>query len=415
MNRSKAYVITAMQSWDAAAPGNAQRMASLLARMVPVLYVNPPLDLLTLLGAPNEGNYSRKNRVLRGSESAIRHIASNLWVLEPPLILTPPMNLYSEWVFDLFNRHNNRRYAGVISWALDTIGLELAYLIVDNDIFRSLYLDDYLVPDLTIYYRRGNFPGFDYWRKHGVRLEREMMERCDLVAASSEYLATQVRRMNENTYNIGRGVDLTGFEFGRAYSRPREMRGIRPPVIGCVGLLGAMNYSANLLYRLAHTYPDCSLVLIGGEDAAFARHALHELENVFFLGEKPSRNLPAYISHFDVCITPETRNELTEANYPDSVVHYLALGKNVVSTATEAMEEFRGYVSLAEDEAHFLGLVGIALYESVSLDVARRRAEFAKNFTWEACVDRLHTLIEMSEDPFYRPDESLVLQRELLS
>ena len=413
MGINKAYVITSLQSWDDRCPGYAQYLARELAQTDPVLYVNPPLDLLALLAGDRDVEHSRKNRVLRGSEPAIRRLSRWLWVLEPPVVLAPPVNTSSEWIFDLFNRRNNRRYADAINWALECAGLEIRYLLIDNDIFRSLYLDDYLVPELSIYYRRGNFTDFALWRRHGVRAERELLRRSDLVVASSDYLTRQVAPYNVNTYNIGRGVDLTGYIPGRFRPFPPDLIGIRGPVIGMTGLLGAMHVSADLLYRLARTYPDCSLVLVGGQDEVFARHSLHRLENVYFLGEKPTAELPAYVSRFDLCISPEPQNEVTAANFPDEVVHYLRMGKRVVAMDTGALEEFRGRIHLAEDEAHFLGLVGIALYESIEEACSRDRSAFAATFSWAVCATRLRSLIAALDDEFYHAEPDLDLKADL--
>lgn len=50
------------------------------------------------------------------------------------------------------------------------------------------------------------------------------------------------------------------------------------------------------------------------------------------------------MAHFDVCINPQSVNDITIGNYPRKVDEYLALGKPVVATKTKTMEIFNGYV-----------------------------------------------------------------------
>ncbi|HAI83429.1 MAG TPA: glycosyl transferase family 1, partial [Chitinophagaceae bacterium] len=83
--------------------------------------------------------------------------------------------------------------------------------------------------------------------------------------------------------------------------------------------------------------PEWSLVLVGPEDEAFKQSALHQLPNVHFLGSKQPEALPEYVAAFDVCINPQLLNEVTIGNYPRKVDEYLAMGKPVVATQTEAM------------------------------------------------------------------------------
>ena len=373
----------------------AQAIARELAMENRVLYVNPPVDWMTLLGSCENREVERKNRVLRGSEPAIRRITSSLWVLEPPMVIFSFSKIYSDMVFDLLNRHSGRRFAEVIRWAMAHLGMKEHYLMIENDFYRGFYLKEFLEPDLTVYYRRFDLLKIDFWRRHGERLEPLLVRKSDLVVAADEMLAEQVRGYNYNTYDIGRGTDLTGYELGHRYRKPSWLYGIPPPVIGMTAPLSVTRQSPNLLYRIACAFPHCSLVLVGGEDAVFARHPLHRLNNVFFMDGETARELPACIAHFDACISPEMRNEYTESAYPDSVVRYLALGKSVVVTATAPLMPFRGYVRAAGNDNRFLELLGETLCESSPEILCLERARFARTFSWRDCVRKLYAVMEL--------------------
>lgn len=395
MVRDKTFVVAALRSWSDTEASPGQAMARELAQENRVLYVNPPVDWMALLGDGGNRETERKNRVLRGSEPAIRRAGSSLWVLEPPLVVSSFSKIYSDLVFDLLNRRNGRRFAEVIRWAMDHLGMEEHYLLIENDFYRGFYLKEYLDPELTVYYRRFDLQQVDFWRRHGERLEPRLVRKSDLVVTADVMLAEQVRAYNYDTYAIGRGTDLEGFDPGHRYRKPSPLYGIPRPLIGMTAPLSVMLQSPDLLYRIACAFPRCSLVLAGGEDALFSRHGLHRLNNVFFMGAKVDRELPAYVAQFDACISPEARNGHTRASYPDSVVRYLALGKNVVATATDPLFPFGEHLALARSDGHFLELLERALREPPPEGLRRERARFARTFSWRDCVQRLYAVMEL--------------------
>ena len=81
-------------------------------------------------------------------------------------------------------------------------------------------------------------------------------------------------------------------------------------------------------------------------------------------GKKPEQTA-AYIHHFDVCINPQQVNPLTIGNYPRKIDEYLASGKPVVATATQAMEMFREYVSLCQTKEEYVVSIRKLLDEKV--------------------------------------------------
>lgn len=407
MVQQDTYIITALQAWGSDITSNVEYMAREISRTHKVLYVNPPLDMLTLLKGVQSPGVSRKNRVLRGSEQALRHIDENLWVLETPIVVALPTKIYSDVVFDLMNRNNNRHYGDAILWALRHLSFERFNLVIDNDIFRSFFLDEFLSPSLSIYYRRDNPFSIGYWRRHGRRLEPELVRRSDIVVASSDPLAEDVRPYNYNTYSIGRGVDLYGFDMHKKYEVPADMRAIRHPIIGFAGILGVLLTSANLLHSVARCYPDCSIVLIGAQDNVFSRHGLHDMSNVYFLGERSGSELAGCISQFDVCLSPQVFSDLTRANFPDNMVQYLSLGKSVVCMSTLPTAIFIKEVFMTEDNAHFLNLISIALREHPGEALMNRRAQLAHSLSWESCVERLYALVDMVNADIEQAEELL--------
>ena len=107
-----------------------------------------------------------------------------------------------------------------------------------------------------------------------------------------------------------------------------------------------MRLDEDLLLHIADSLPGMSLVLVGPADEKFEKSGLHDRKNVLFLGGKKPEETAAYIQHFTICINPQLVNQLTIGNYPRKIDEYLASGKPVVATATQAMEMFRAHILL---------------------------------------------------------------------
>jgi len=106
--------------------------------------------------------------------------------------------------------------------------------------------------------------------------------------------------------------------------------------------------------------------------------------------------LPAYIHAFDVCVNPQLLNQMTIGNYPRKVDEYLAAGKPVVATYTEAMEMFDQEVYLCNTNEEYLQKIEIALKEAKAPAKISSRVILAKSHTWTASVAKLYSLINKS-------------------
>ena len=103
-------------------------------------------------------------------------------------------------------------------------------------------------------------------------------------------------------------------------------------------------------------------------------------------------DLPAYINAFDVCVNPQLLNEVTIGNYPRKIDEYLAVGKPVVATATDAMSVFSDHVYLGKGKEDYVRLIELALAEN-SPARSQARQSFASSHTWENSVGEIYRAI----------------------
>ena len=136
----------------------------------------------------------------------------------------------------------------------------------------------------------------------------------------------------------------------------------------------------DLLRYVVDASPDVTFVLVGGGHDIAARE-LGQRANVVLMGPRSGSSLPSLLAGADVALVPHTVDATTEGMTPDKVIHYLASGLPVVSTAVAGVRTMpAGLVSVAKDAAEFSAKLRASVEEN---DVdrasgrARRRAAVA--------------------------------------
>ncbi|MFD3000924.1 glycosyltransferase [Pontibacter toksunensis] len=376
------FVFVSLQRINTDRDSTSTSLAKELAKEHKVLYVNSPIDRKTILSADTDEFTKAHITSLKKNEEPLTQVHENLWVLNPLHVIESINWIPSTTVFSALNWFNNKRFAKDIKEAITTLGFDNFILINDKDIFRSFYLKEILKPDKYIYLDRDYTIGMDYWKKHGVTLEPQLMRKADAVVCNSLDFTERAKLYNKNSFYIGNGFNIDQYKFKEDFPVPDDLKAIPGPIVGYVGALITLRLDLELMISMAEARPDLSFVLIGWEDKEFEDSRLHKLKNVYFLGKKHTNDVPAYIKHFDVCINPQILNEITSGNFPLKIVEYLAMGKPVVATVTPTMESiFWGHTYLADSTIGFLGQIDKALQEN-NTSLMQERRNFAANFTW---------------------------------
>lgn len=389
MIRNRHIIVVGLQPWDIEIGSNCKNMALELSRHNKVLYVNRALDRITALRSRNDAKTQRRKSSLKGETTDIQVVNSSLFTLDPRTVLESINKVPFPFLFDLLNRINNKRLAREIDDAAARLGFRDPVLFIDNDFFRAFYLPELLngVTE-TIYYIRDNLTSQPYFKRHGARLEKQLMRKATMVAANSAYLARYARQYNAHSYDIGQGCDFGPESAPKPL--PEDLQRIPAPLIGYVGALISSRLDVTLIEQIAQAKPGYSFVLVGPEDDTFKASPLHRLPNVHFLGSKPASQLGDYISRFDVCLNPQAVNEMTIGNYPRKIDEYLYFGKPVVATDTEAMRMFADYVYLCNGAASYQQGIDAALGEQRHENgMGTKRKNFALSHTWENCIAAL--------------------------
>ncbi|MDN5200190.1 glycosyltransferase [Fulvivirgaceae bacterium BMA10] len=391
----KKIIVVGQQPWDIDIGSNAKNIALEFAKHNQVLYVNAPLDRFTRFRRPRDPKVHKRILINKGKSPDLIKVEENLWNLYPRMMAESVNWIRSHGLFKLFNKVNNRRFAKCISDAAERLGFDDFLLFNDSLMFKAFHLKELLKPSKYVYYTRDYLIVQPYFKRHGERLEGELMHKADLVVANSTYLKEYGEQFNKNSYYIGQGCELEIFKESEQKHAPEDLQNIKGPIIGYVGFLTSMRLDIDLLVHFAKNRLDLNLVLVGPEDENFQESELHNLTNVYFLGAKKPNELPGYINSFDVCVNPQIVNPLTIGNYPRKIDEYLAMGKPVVATKTKAMEVFDGYTYLSTSKEDFVSSIDQALREN-NAEKAKMRKEFAASHTWENSVKEIYKAVKLA-------------------
>ncbi len=105
--------------------------------------------------------------------------------------------------------------------------------------------------------------------------------------------------------------------------------------------------------------------------------------------------LPAYIAAYDVCINPQTVNDITDGNYPLKIDEYLAMGKPTVATSTHTMRSiFARHTHLATNSEEWLRAIDRAVTEAEDKALATQRSAFAETHSWGHSVKKIYDIID---------------------
>lgn len=385
-------IIVGQQPWDTEIGSNCKDIALEFSKNNRVLYINRPLDSITRFRHASDPLVKKRIDIINKNQEGLLQINPQLWTYYPDCIVRSINWIRSNFIYDIFNKVNNKRFARSILKAADQLGFKDFILFNDDDIFNGYYLKELLKPKLSIYYSRDYLLTVDYWKRHGTVLEPKLIAKSDLCVANSVSLADYCRKYNSNSHYVGQGCDVTDFTQYQG-DTPEDISRIKKPVIGYIGAIQALRLDIELLKYIAQQRPEYSIVLVGPEDEAFKNSDLHDIRNIYFLGSKPTAQVPAYVNEFDVCLNPQIINEVTKGNYPRKIDEYLAMGKPVVATRTDAMSVFAKYTYLCDTHSDYVSAIDKALQED-STELHQTRTKFAATHTWENSVKEIYKAIK---------------------
>ena len=376
-------VCVASASWDAMWV-NAQHLMSRLAKDNRVLYLNSMG--LRAPGASRSDLVKIKNRLAEWFMPA-RELHPNVFVLSPIAIPLHKIALI-RWLNErllLWRVRSWMKKLGFerpILWIFLPTGLSLVGKLDERAVVYHC-VDDY-----------AENPGVPAARIR--RMEGELLSAADLTFVTSPKLLNDRKDRTRQISYQPNTADVPRFR-DDAREAPDAILRIRKKhptsrILGYQGNISDYKTDLQLLERIAETFPEHQLLLVGPAgwgDPSTDISRLIARPNVHHVGRVEYAQLPAYLHGFDVCLIPLNLSESTRGSFPMKLYEYMACGKPIVATALPAFEPYRArpqLARLADTRDQFLQAVSKALADTGDEAVVRERIEEAEKNSWEQRV-----------------------------
>ena len=221
----------------------------------------------------------------------------------------------------------------------------------------------HITPDLTVYDAMDELSKFRFAPANLLDLERELMKRADIVFTGGSSLFEAKKDRHPNVHCFPSSVDRAHFAKARGgLFDPADQEDLPHPRLGFYGVIDE-RFDIELLDKVAEMRPSWSFVMVGPV-VKISEDDLPRRPNIHYLGSKTYRELPAYLSGWNVALMPFAMNESTEFISPTKTPEYLAGGKPVVSTPIKDVVRHYGQlegVKIASTAEEFVGACEAAL------------------------------------------------------
>jgi len=221
---------------------------------------------------------------------------------------------------------------------------------------------------------------------YSPEVEQEIVDIASSVIATAPALVMHLQKMTSKpVLLLPNAVNSYLFNPERNYLRPADLPSAAWVAI-YVGALWGEWFDWELLVKVAQTYPEAAVVVVGD----YSGQCQNPPPNLYFLGLRPQRNLSAYLAHAQVAIIPWKVNQITQTTSPLKVYEYLAMQKPVVAPDITPLQSMPG-VFLATDNTDFVELVA----QVQGTDLTKTAiANFVAANNWKARIDAILYMCE---------------------
>lgn len=147
-----------------------------------------------------------------------------------------------------------------------------------------------------------------------------------------------------NIQLIKNGVDSKRFNPKITYVPQQDLESIPRPIVGFGGKI-TQTINLELLNYAILNCPEVSFVFLGQILDQNIYNSILKAKNVFYLGDKHYDKYPNYVNGFDICLVPYYVDEAkSSGTNPIKVYEYLSLGKKVIGTNGNGLEDLKEYL-----------------------------------------------------------------------
>ncbi|HSV11076.1 MAG TPA: glycosyltransferase family 1 protein [Hanamia sp.] len=260
----------------------------------------------------------------------------------------------------------------------------------------ALAYTDHLYPSLIIYDCMDELSAFKSPPPQIKEMEACLLSSADLVFTGGQSLYKAKRHLHHNIHSFPSSIDKSHFSVARNFKGdPPDQASISHPRFGFYGVIDE-RFDIPLIEQLSALRPDWQFVFLGPITKIDPAN-LPKKENIHYLGSKKYKELPVYLSGWDVAILPFALNESTKFISPTKTPEYLAGGKPVISTSiTDVVTPYgkEGLVHIADTATEFIEAAEQILSNKDKEAWNKKVDAFLKDISWNKTWHKMSQLID---------------------
>ena len=262
----------------------------------------------------------------------------------------------------------------------------------------ALAYSQHLVPSAIIYDCIDELSAFKAAPKEMIHYENRLLKIANVVFAAGNSLYEVKKKKHHNIYPFPNSIDYEHFKKARTpfVFEPEDQKNIPHPRVGFFGVIDE-RVDLKLLEEMATMKPDWHFVMIGPV-VNVHQSRLPKNKNVHFLGKKEYKELPYYMSSWDMALMPFALNDSTKFLNPTKTLEFLAAGLPVVSTPIrDVVRPFAEHnlVRVSSSAKELLAQIQQCLMMN-SKDWLKRVDEFLLDISWDSTFKRMAEIVRSS-------------------
>lgn len=250
-------------------------------------------------------------------------------------------------------------------------------------------------PDLIVYDCMDELSAFKFAPPQIRYMEHQLLLKANLVFTGGVSLYEAKKTSHRNIHPFPSSIDKAHFQSAKECAEPADQAGIKGIKLGFYGVIDE-RFDQELIREIAVKRPDWQIVLIGPV-VKIDPAELPAQENIHYLGSKTYKELPSYLSGWDVALIPFLLNESTRFISPTKTPEYLAAGKPVVSTAIrDVVYPYgkMGLVSIGHNADSFINEIEYQLKNRSSRQWQQAVEKYLADKSWQHTFDAMLGLMQ---------------------
>jgi len=338
---------------------------------------------------------ARQGRVFYFEEPVFTSLPDQLWIKLDPVnqvtVVTPELNSSGVSVQDEDFKVRMRKLVDQL-----ILRCEIKEFVTWYYGPMALSFSEHLEPKAIVYDCMDELSAFKFAPAELVENEQKLMARSDIVFTGGHRLYQAKKAFHHNIFPFPSAIDKSFFFPARAkLHEAHDQRSIPHPRLGFFGVIDE-RFDIDLVKRMAELRPEWQFIFIGPvvkiEESALPRN-----ENIHYLGMKDYKDLPTYISGWDLCIMPFAINASTEFISPTKTPEFLAAGKRVISTPIHDVVNpygAEGLVGIAETAEEFIEIAEHDLLEKTDSLWLGKVDQYLSTISWDKTWKKMETHID---------------------